>query len=404
MKSSKFLKKYVSAMSIGSALLPMALFAQRSQWVQAEDGESNLFIYAIVIIALVGVGLIFWWRKRGIDADNFGFDGRMQGKGSVRYDDPVDVTEEMEWFRKAKQAASNSRLTRNIDVISNGKTRSKDAGSQSSNGAGGHGGSSSESKEFKEKMMRAQYAALPINSFLKLTEARTYTPLPLSSDPGLLSAIEQANDEFEEDEAVRELAVRVLAAFRNRNSVDALSQLALYDLSANVRSRAVVTLTEFDHESVFETILLACADPTREVRAAAARGLIRLTFDRAEAWKRIADSGDEFRKRHAARAAVESGIAQKSFDRLLHEDMRIAYEAVALFTLLIRSDEFEIFFDNLLSGKSTNLKLAILHVIKLVNDEKCLARLAEIYAASKIPADIAVNVTEIVAGRSAVSV
>ena len=36
---------------------------------------------------------------------------------------------------------------------------------------------------------------------------------------------------------------------------------------------------------------------------------------------------DEFRMSHAARAAVESGIVVKSFERLVHDDLKIAYEA-----------------------------------------------------------------------------
>ena len=84
---------------------------------------------------------------------------------------------------------------------------------------------------------------------------------------------------------------------------------------------------------------MACADPTREVRAAAARGLFRLNFDRADAWKRIIETRDEFRMSHAARAATEAGIVAKSFDRLIHEDLKVAYEAFALVTLLIRSGE-----------------------------------------------------------------
>jgi len=53
--------------------------------------------------------------------------------------------------------------------------------------------------------------------------------------PSLLNAIEQANDEYEDDESVRDLAVRILMAFRTRNSVEALAQIALYDLSSNLR-------------------------------------------------------------------------------------------------------------------------------------------------------------------------
>ncbi len=75
-------------------------------------------------------------------------------------------------------------------------------------------------------------ALLPIFSVTKLDLSRPFDQLPLSSDAALISAIEQTQDEFEEDETVRELAVRILNAFKTRNSVEALSQVALYDLSA----------------------------------------------------------------------------------------------------------------------------------------------------------------------------
>src|SRR5436305_14364813 len=106
-------------------------------------------------------------------------------------------------------------------------------------------------------MRKLQYSQIPINSFSKLAPAKRYTPLSDSDDPALISAIEQANDEYEEDEAVRELALKVLAAFKNQNAVEAVSQMALYDLSSNIRSKAVSALADFDHESVFEPILLA---------------------------------------------------------------------------------------------------------------------------------------------------
>lgn len=80
-----------------------------------------------------------------------------------------------------------------------------------------------------------------------------------------------------------------------KGKADSFLEFDRVDLSSNLASKAVATLTDFDHESVFEAILLACADPTREVRAAAARGLFRLNFDRADAWKRIIESNDEFR-------------------------------------------------------------------------------------------------------------
>src|SRR5204863_3413244 len=199
-----------------------------------------------------------------------------------------------------------------------------------------------------------------------------------SHDPSLLNAIEQANDEFEEDEEVRDLAVRILTAFRTRNSVEALAQIALYDLSSNLRSKSVSILTDFDHESVFETILLACADPTREVRAAAARGLFRVNFDRADAWKRLIEAGDEYRMSHAVRAAIEAGLTQRSFDRLVHDDLKIAYEAFALVALMITAGEDKEIFDAIRDHRDERVKFALLHVLKVIHDERSLDGLMEL--------------------------
>lgn len=249
-----------------------------------------------------------------------------------------------------------------------------------------------------------QYTQLPINSFSQLAPAKSYSPLALSDDPSLLTAIEQANEEFEEDEAVRELAVRILTAFRTRNSVDALSQIALYDLSSNLRSKAVTTLADFDHESVFETILLACADPTREVRAAAARGLFRLGFDRAHAWKRIIEANDDYRMSHAARAAIEAGIVTKSFERLVHEDVKIAYEAFALVSLLIKAGETSLIFEAIREHKDERVKYALLHVLKVQRDERTLDGLNKLRMGSSWPADISDRIRDAVKSVEAVSV
>ena len=265
------------------------------------------------------------------------------------------------------------------------------------------GEASFDTKAFQEKMRKAQYAQLPINSFAELSTAKLYEPLPLSDDPSVLNAIEQTNDEFEEDESVRDLAVRILTAFRTRNSVDALSQIALYDLSSNLRSKAVSILTDFDHPSVFEPILLACADPTREVRAAAARGLFRLSFDRADAWKRIIETNDEFRMSHAARAAMASGIVVKSFDRLVHEDRKVAYEAFTLVALMIRSGETSTIFNAIRTHKDERVKFALLHILKMLRDDRTTAGLNKLLGAGKLSPEVTERIYDTVASLELVS-
>ncbi len=218
-------------------------------------------------------------------------------------------------------------------------------------------------------------ALLPIFSVTKLDLSRPFEQLSLSSDAALISAIEQTQDEFEEDENVRELAVRILNAFKTRNSIEALSQVALYDLSSALRSKAVTILSDFDHESVFSSILLACADPTREVRAAAARGLTRLSCDRADAWTRIIETEEEGRMVQAARAAIEGDMVERTFSRLVHSDRKFAYEGFTLLALLIKANETKLIFKSLVSHEDINVRRAILHVVKVTRNHKALKEL-----------------------------
>lgn len=241
---------------------------------------------------------------------------------------------------------------------------------------------------FEQKLEKSKFSELPIARFNEVEKSRPFTTLPISNDEALMSAIEQTHDEFEEDESVRELAVRILARFKTRNSIEALSQVALYDLSSGLRSKAVGILADFDHESVFETLLLACADPTRGVRATAARGLFRLSFDRAGCWMRIAESNDEYRMRHAARAAIAGDLVEKSFDRLAHNDRKIAYEVIALIVLLIKSGETGEVFNALQNHPNPIVRKGILRVIKITNEQNALDELYNLLESNELSSEM----------------
>lgn len=395
---------------IGSHLLLVAtavnLTAQQAsllkerEFVESSGATPWISLFVIGVAALAGA-FVLWRRSKKADSnDSFVYENRLQERSpSSDFDEHgVDAEKELEWFRKAKKSTAKVEVRTGTERR-NTKRRSSDI----SGARSGTEVPQLNSPQFQEKVRRLQYAQLPINSFIQLADARSFDPLPLSSDPALLSAIEQVNEEYEEDEAVRELALRILAAFRARNSVESLSQIALYDLSSILRSKAVNTLTEFDHESVFEALLLACADPTREVRAAAARGLFRLSFDRAEAWKRIIATQDEYRMTHSVRAAIESGIVQKSFDRLIHEDMRIAYEAFALVGLLIKSGETDSIFDAITEHKDLRVRFALLHVIKVVKDERSLERLEDLVRKGSLSEELTKRAVESIKGTEAVA-
>jgi len=356
----------------------------------SEAGESGwgylIFVFAVVL----GLGAAFFlFRKSrsGADQPNYNYNSRYADyyRNESYEMDGVDAEKELEWLRKGKKTTSKVSAKREPAPAAAARVASAEKTAANT---------SLETSAFQEKMRRLQYSQLPINSFSELSRSKPFESLPVSDDPAVLTAIEQANEEFEEDESVRELAVRILTAFRTRNSVEALAQIALYDLSSNLRSKAVTILTDFDHESVFEPIVLACADPTREVRAAAARGLFRLNFDRSDAWKRLIETGDEFRMSHAARAAIESGIAVKSFDRLVHEDLKVAYEAFTLVSLMVRSGETREIFNAIRHHKDERVKIALLHVLKANRAENILAELERIKMDGSCPAEIKEKIKE----------
>ena len=334
----------------------------------------------LFILALGLAGTIFWWlngkkaQKNSTSKSNQVTNGRNNAEMNS-----LDGDKELEWLRKNQQLVGKKKQK---PVA---KKKSPSNLPQTVNAAGQNAAAAQEKSSMADDVVDNSAAALPIFSIERLEWAKPFDALPLSNDEDLMGAVEQTYEEMEEDEEVRDLAVRILAAFKTRNSVEALSQFALYDLSSNLRSKAVSILSEFDHESVFETILLACADPTREVRAAAARGLTKLTFDRADAWTRIAESDEEGRVVHAARAAMESGFVDMSFDRLVHQDGKQAYEAFALMALLIKAGETEKIFNALETHKNINVRKAVLHIIKVTKDQKALDGLYLLLEKNNLP-------------------
>ncbi len=358
--------------------------------------EDNTFYYILLLILFAGLSGAIVWAVKSKKAKTASSNKSKKAEisSSNWEDNSVDADKEMEWLRKNKKIInkrgknlSDKRMPKGLPQASNVLKRQAAANTNEE-------AVILTDKDLQEKLEKLQYSQLPIARIEKIELARPFSPLPLSNDEALMSAIEQVQDEYEEDEEIRELALRILAVFKTRNSVESLSQIALYDLSSNLRSKAVGTLTEFDHESCFEPILLACADPTREVRAAAARGLFRLNFDRADAWTRIAESGDEFKMRQAARAAIEADLVKRSFDRLAHTDLKSAYEAVTLVALLLRAGDTREVFDALKSHPILNVRKAILQIIKLTKEPNALEGLYSLLEKSSLPVEFHQEVDE----------
>ncbi|MGD9561327.1 MAG: hypothetical protein AB7F88_03610 [Pyrinomonadaceae bacterium] len=236
---------------------------------------------------------------------------------------------------------------------------------------------------------------LPIGTMKKVHRANAFIQLPESHDRALLEAIEITGEDSEADAPERLQALKVLATFKTSNAVAAISQIALYDLSSKLRSDAVAVLSEIDHESVFEAIVTTCADPTREVRAAGARALVNLSFDRAHAWARVIESGDMARMRHTARCAVEGDLVGRSFDRLVHPDRKVAYEAFTLTALLVRAGEVEPIYDAVAQHRDENVKLALLHTLQAIKEDSTFEGLSKLLTTYNLSPKIVDKVNEV---------
>jgi HEAT repeat protein len=336
--------------------------AQGRKVTPAAQGENSAWWYVSIFVLALGLAAAILWWLNTKNAQKDSTPKISSAKNDKKKANSLDAAKDFEQLRKSQNLVGKNTLPTAAEKYPN---------------------SLSETEAQAEK----DFSALPIFSFQKLKVAEPLDALPVSGDEDLLMAVEQASDEFEEDEEARHLAIRILAAYKNSNAVEALAQIALHDASAGLRSKAVTALSEFDHESVFEPILLAGADSSREVRAAAVSGLTKLTFNRADAWRRIAETGDDRRIARAARAATESGLVDTAFERLVHPDRQYAYEAFALTALLIEAGGTEKILNALETHRDINVRRAILRVIKVTRDQRTLDALCTLLEKNTLPVD-----------------
>jgi HEAT repeat protein len=158
-------------------------------------------------------------------------------------------------------------------------------------------------------------------------------------------------------------ALKTLAQFRVQSSVEAISRLARQDAEPNVRSTAIANLGSIDHESVFAAILIGMADESREVRAAAARALNRLSFDRADAYVRVIETCDEDTILNVAKACIQAGIVSQNLDRLASSDHRQAYETFSLICLLAKANLNDPILDAISDHPNMDVRLKAVHLL-----------------------------------------
>lgn len=196
-----------------------------------------------------------------------------------------------------------------------------------------------------------------------------------SDDENLASAlISLASSDVHE----RAEALKTLAQFKVQRSVAAITEVARQDSEPNLRSLAIASLGAMDHESVFPAILIGMADDTREVRASAARALNRLSFDRADAYVRVVETGDEETVRGVARACIQAGIVSQNLDRLDSSDHRQAYETFALICLLAKAKMSDPILDAIAGHQTFAVRLKVVHLLACTGQPETFEQLREL--------------------------
>ena len=198
------------------------------------------------------------------------------------------------------------------------------------------------------------------------------------------------------DVEARTAAATSLAQYQVQRSVDALTALAGGDPESSVRAAAVTSLGIIDHESVFAPILMAFADEAREVRAAAARALSRLNFNRADAYARLIETSDISTLAGVARACVEAGMAKQAIDRLNSEDRRQAYESFTLLALLARAGETAPILEAVKEHQNEEVRLTAIKVLGIFGQSSVLQDLRGLAVVDGIPEAVRMALMEVV--------
>lgn len=210
-----------------------------------------------------------------------------------------------------------------------------------------------------------------------------YEELPEWVEDGTLSAaLEQLRST---DVETRVRCAQQLAQFQVRRAVDALASLARNDGEPAVRSAAVTSLGLVGHESVFVPVIVGLADEAREVRAASARALSRLSFDRAEGYVRVIETADEQTLRTVASACAKAGLASQAISRLASEDRRQSYEAYSLLSLCAKAGETQPLLDTVECHRDIEVRLACVNLLGLSTQPDLAEQLMRIAGNGGVP-------------------
>jgi HEAT repeat protein len=225
-------------------------------------------------------------------------------------------------------------------------------------------------------LLGSGHASRIVEEITHLEPASPVEDLPEGSDdPTLAEALALLESQNVEERAQ---ALKTLVQFPVQSSVGAITLVARNDSEPAVRSRAISGLAAINHESVFPAVLIGLSDDSREVRAAAARSLSRLSFDRAGAYVRVIESGDEETIKNVANACIQAGIVSQNLDRLASSDHRQAYEAFTLICLLAKAKVNEPVLDAIADHPHVDVRLKAVHLLACTGAPEIFGQLREL--------------------------
>lgn len=219
-----------------------------------------------------------------------------------------------------------------------------------------------------------------------LEPAALVEDLPDESDEeGFASALQALSSE---DVGERMEAAKTLARFQAGQAVSALTTIARSDAEAAIRSQAITSLAVINHESVFPAVLIGMADESREVRAAAARSLTHLNFERLDAFIRVLETEDEELQSAVAKACIKSGIVSQAIDRLANGDRRQGYETFSIISLLARAKTTEPVLDAIANHSNLDVRLATVRLLTNTGEAHVFEELRQLAVQEGFPEEL----------------
>jgi HEAT repeat protein len=228
----------------------------------------------------------------------------------------------------------------------------------------------------------------------ELEPSATFEDLPESSDDETL--VDTLAHLQSVDAEARASAAQTLSLYRVGRSVSALKSLSATDPEPAVRATAVASLGAIDHESVFAAVLVALADEARDVRAAAARALSRLSFDRADAYVRVIETADAAELADVARACIKTGMASQALDRLASDDRRQAYESFSQLSLLAKANEVQPIIEAIEIHPQTNVRLLAVQLLGTSGQPEIAPALRQLAVREGMPEELRTAILEVI--------